>query len=175
MDWADGLVCCGVRFRPAGDRSGEDTAGRARSPNPRIRVLLPNRRLQRGRCGSSIAQLVNRSSLLGTSLRLSKRPSRPRDRDGRELEVGDVVRIVGVPPLAGMSDEVRRDCLPVFEHLVGTYRTIAEFDDFGFAGFWFTIRQGEWRGRHFVAIEPELLKKRDEKRRAEAARRRPAR
>ena len=52
----------------------------------------------------------------------------PRDRDGRRLRVGDVVRVVGVPALTGLTEAARRDCLPVFRHLVGTYRTIAGFD-----------------------------------------------
>ena len=87
--------------------------------------------------------------------------SAPRDRDGRRLKVGDVVRVVGVPELTGMSEATRRDCLPVFRHLVGTYRTINAFDELGFAELSFEIRSGKHRGMHWVTLEPYLLKRRE--------------
>ena len=92
----------------------------------------------------------------------------PRDRDGRRLRVGDVVRVVGVPALTGLTEASRRDCLPVFRHLVGTYRTIAGFDALGFAEIFFRIRDGAKQGMHWVTIEPFLLKRREERGRAGA-------
>ena len=89
----------------------------------------------------------------------------PCDRDGRRLRVGDVVRIVGVPELSGMTEASRRDCLPVFRHLVGTYRTIAGFDALGFAEIFLKIRTGEKQGMHWVTLEPYLLKRRQERER----------
>jgi len=94
----------------------------------------------------------------------------PVDRDGRRLRVGDVVRVVGVPPLSGLTEASRRDCLPVFRHLVGTYRTIAGFDALGFAEIFFRIRDGVKQGMHWVTIEPYLLKRREERDRAGARR-----
>jgi hypothetical protein len=94
--------------------------------------------------------------------RMAARPG-PRDRDGRLLKVGDVVRVVGVPELSGMSEASRRDCLPVFRHLVGTYRTINAFDELGFAELSFEIRRGAHRGMHWVTLEPYLLKRREER------------
>jgi hypothetical protein len=81
----------------------------------------------------------------------------PVDCRGRRLRKGDRVRVVGVPELHGMTRTALRETRPVFRHLVGTYRTIAGFDRFGFAELWFQIRSGPHRGRHWVAIEPGLL------------------
>lgn len=94
----------------------------------------------------------------------------PCDRDGRRLKVGDVVRVVGVPALSGLTEASRRDCLPVFRHLVGTYRTIAGFDALGFAEIFFRIQSGAKQGMHWVTIEPFLLKRREERGRADAKR-----
>lgn len=87
----------------------------------------------------------------------------PRDRDGRRLRIGDVVRVVGVPELKGMTEASRRDCLPVFRHLVGTYRTIAGFDALGYAEISFSIQRGPKQGLHWVTLEPYLLKRREER------------
>jgi hypothetical protein len=69
------------------------------------------------------------------------------------------VRIVGVPPLTGMSAEVLAMSKPVFEHLVGRYKRITEFDEVGWARLHFRITRGTHRGWHSVWIEPCLLKK----------------
>ena len=87
----------------------------------------------------------------------------PCDRDGQRLKVGDVVRVVGVPELSGMTEASRRDCLPVFRHLVGTYRTIAGFDALGFAELFLRIRSGPKQGMHWVTLEPYLLKRKQER------------
>jgi hypothetical protein len=81
-----------------------------------------------------------------------------RDVLGERLRVGDIVRIVGVPDLSGMSVDCRAESLPVFEHLVGTYRRVAEFDEFGQAWLTFKIRNGPHAGYHSVGIEPYLLR-----------------
>ena len=86
-----------------------------------------------------------------------KRLSR-KDSTGKRITVGDIVRVVGVPDLAGMTPECRAESLPVFKHLVGTYKRVEEFDRFGFAWLRFKIRGGPHRGHHAVAIEPHLLK-----------------
>ncbi len=95
-----------------------------------------------------------------TSPRISRPPC---DRDGRRLKVGDVVRVVGVPELSGMTEASRRDCLPVFRHLVGTYRTIAGFDALGFAEIFLRISNGSKQGMHWVTLEPYLLKRKQER------------
>jgi hypothetical protein len=81
-----------------------------------------------------------------------------RDATGAPLHVGDVVRIVAVPDLAGMSPEVREATERVFTYLVGKYKRIAEFDDRNEAGIWFRIRRGPDAGIHWVSIEPFLLR-----------------
>jgi hypothetical protein len=80
------------------------------------------------------------------------------DVTGAPLKVGQVVRIVGVPDLAGMSPRMRSESLRVFKYLLGKYKRIAEFDQFGHAGLWFRIPGGRDAGRHFVVIEPKLLR-----------------
>jgi hypothetical protein len=81
-----------------------------------------------------------------------------RDVSGERLRVGDIVRIVGVPDLSGMSADCRAESLPVFEHLVGTYKRIEEFDEYGLAWLRFKIRDGPHAGYHSVGIEPGFLK-----------------
>lgn len=58
-----------------------------------------------------------------------------------------------------MARRTEAESRPVFEHLVGTYRRIAGFDERGNAEFFFRIRDGKRRGFHWVAIEPFLLRK----------------
>jgi hypothetical protein len=82
----------------------------------------------------------------------------PKDATGHSIRVGDIVRIVGVPDLSGMSSKRRRESLPVFEHLVGTYKRVTEFDELGHAWLRFRIRSGRHRGYHAVGIEPYLLR-----------------
>ena len=81
-----------------------------------------------------------------------------RDVAGERLRVGDIVRVIGVPDLSGMSADCRAESLPVFEHLVGSYKRVEEFDEFGQAWLRFKIRKGPHAGYHSVGIEPYLLK-----------------
>src|SRR5437016_13345014 len=80
-----------------------------------------------------------------------------RDRNGRTIRPGDIVRVVGTPDLAGCPPETHR----VFRRLVGTYRRVLGFDKLGNADLVFRIRAGRDRGLHVVGIEPRLLKSRD--------------
>jgi hypothetical protein len=81
-----------------------------------------------------------------------------RDVTGKPIRIGDVVRVIGVPDLSGMSADCQADSLPVFQHLVGTYRRVEEFDEYGHAWLAFKIRNGPHSGYHSVAIEPYLLR-----------------
>ena len=81
-----------------------------------------------------------------------------RDVRGEHLSVGDIVRVIGVPDLSGMSPECRAESLPVFEHLLGKYKRVEEFDEFGQAWLTFKIRKGPHAGYHSVGIEPYLLR-----------------
>ena len=80
------------------------------------------------------------------------------DVSGKRLAVGDIVRIVGMPDLSGMSADCRSESLPVFEHLVGTYKRVEEFDEYGLAWLRFKIRNGPHAGYHSVGIEPQFLR-----------------
>ncbi len=81
-----------------------------------------------------------------------------RDVLGGRIRVGDVVRVIGAPDLAGMSPECRAESLPVFEYLIGKYKRVLEFDDWGMAWLSFKIRKGPHAGLHSVGIEPYLLR-----------------
>jgi hypothetical protein len=96
---------------------------------------------------------------------------KPRDitGSGSRLRVGDVVRIVGVPDLSTMAPEVRTESLPVFTFLVGKYKRISEFDEYGHVGIWFLIRKGRHKGRHWVALEPYLVRLRKSRRKVSGA------
>ena len=68
------------------------------------------------------------------------------------------MRIVGVPDLSGMSKDRLADSLPVFQYLVGKYKRVMGFDEYGCAEFSFIMyhRDAE-RGWHTVWVEPFLL------------------
>ena len=83
-----------------------------------------------------------------------------RDAAGARLKVGDTVRVLGVPDLSGMSSACLAESLPVFQHLVGKYIRVREFDEHGLAWLRFRIRKGLHAGLHSVGIEPWLLKRR---------------
>ena len=98
------------------------------------------------------------------------RPSTPtlarKDAEGRQLSVGDTVRIVGVPDVSSWTREQKSFSLPVFEYLVGKYKKISDFNQVGMAEIEFKMKEaGEWI-HHTVWIEPDLLKlKRAQRRR----------
>lgn len=83
---------------------------------------------------------------------------KPIDVNGQRVRVGDRVRIIGAPDLAGMSPECRAESLPVFEYLIGKYKRVEEFDEYGMAWLTFKIRKGPHAGYHSVGIEPYLLR-----------------
>ena len=87
-------------------------------------------------------------------------PNPPSDRDGCKLQVGDIVRVIGVPDLAGMRQEARNESQPVFEYLKNKYKKIIGFDEIGNAELEFRISREEPPCCHTVWIEPFLLKKR---------------
>ena len=89
---------------------------------------------------------------------------KPIDTTGKKIKVGDFVRIIGVPDLSSMALEQRNESLPVFEYLVGKYKKVREFNQFGLAELQFVIPKGVRRGWHSVAIEPNLLRVRRSKR-----------
>ena len=63
-----------------------------------------------------------------------------------------------MPDLSGMASDYRAYSLAVFQHLVGTYKRVEEFDEYGQAWLRFRIRKGPQSGHHSVGIEPYLLK-----------------
>jgi hypothetical protein len=81
-----------------------------------------------------------------------------RDVAGERVSVGDIVRVIGVPDLGGMSVECQAESRPVFEYLLGKYKRVEEFDEFGMAWLRFKIRKGPHAGYHSVGIEPYLLR-----------------
>jgi len=83
---------------------------------------------------------------------------KPIDATGRRIRVGDSVKVTGVPDLSGMAPDCIKESQPVFEYLVGKYKKVEEFDEYGFAWLRFVIRKGPSRGSHWVALEPFLLR-----------------
>ena len=83
---------------------------------------------------------------------------KPLDVTGKRIRVGDTVRVVGVPDLSSMTPKARNESRPVFDYLVGKYKTVREFNQFGLAWLQFSISKGPRRGFHGVAIEPNLLR-----------------
>lgn len=81
-----------------------------------------------------------------------------KDITGERLRPGDTVRVAGVSDISGMSPECRAESLPVFQYLLGKYKRIREFDEWGLAWLSFTIRKGSCAGWHSVGIEPHLLR-----------------
>ena len=79
------------------------------------------------------------------------------DKNGARFRVGDIVRIVGVPDLSGMSKRALRESLPIFQYLVGKYKRVVGFDRLG-SEFVFRILDGRNKGTHAVSIEPALLR-----------------
>jgi hypothetical protein len=82
-----------------------------------------------------------------------------RDCKGQRLRVGDRVRVIGVPDLAGMARRPRAETARIFQHLVGTYRRVESFDCRGLVGLMFRIRRGRLKGLHRVGIEPHLVRR----------------
>jgi hypothetical protein len=101
---------------------------------------------------------------IGSKYRISEVPNSElrhlarKDVTGKPIKVGDVVRVIGVPDLSGMSSSGRAESEPVFSHLVGTYKRVREFDEYGYAWLMFRIRSGQHAGLHSVGIEPQLLR-----------------
>jgi hypothetical protein len=82
-----------------------------------------------------------------------------KDAAGETIRRGDVVRVIGVPDLKGMSAAGLRESRPIFKHVLGTYRKIHGFDPYGFAEIFLKIRKGLHSGWHGIVIEPHLLKR----------------
>lgn len=77
----------------------------------------------------------------------------PSDVLGRRLKEGDRVRVVGEPPIWGMSDGARAEFLAAFKALKRRPRNIRGFDERGNAEL--TVRiAGDL---HILALEPGLL------------------
>jgi len=81
-----------------------------------------------------------------------------RDVSGARLKIGDIVRVLGVPDLSGMHVDRQAESLPVFQHLVGKYKKIDEFDEFGLVWLSFRIHKVGGSEYHSVGIEPHLLR-----------------
>ena len=90
---------------------------------------------------------------------LHRVPSSVKDKDGKTVRAGDVVRILGVPKLDGMKSPYREETERVFQHIKGQCKRVDSFDQFGCAIIFFSIRKGRSAGFHSVAIEPELIRK----------------
>ena len=83
------------------------------------------------------------------------------DAKGAALQVGDCVRIVATPDLSGMPIRGQRESLPVFKYLVGKYKIVRGFDEFGCVELSFVVRRSAPVAvNHTVWLEPYLVRKR---------------
>jgi hypothetical protein len=57
-----------------------------------------------------------------------------------------------------MAQASQAESRPVFEHLVGLYKRVADIDKFGLLALNFSIRSGPHSGLHWVWIEPSLVR-----------------
>jgi hypothetical protein len=88
----------------------------------------------------------------------------PKDTNGQTIRIGDTVRIVGMPNLSNMDPEALKETQPVFEYLVGKYKKVQGFDEYGHIELEFQVLK--WKdGIHTVWIEPFLLKVKQVKKR----------
>jgi hypothetical protein len=81
-----------------------------------------------------------------------------KDCRGRNISVGDLVRIVGLPDLSKMPRRTQTESEPVFRYLIGKYKKIRSFNSIGWAEIEFRIRNGKLAGIQTVWIEPSLLR-----------------
>ena len=80
-----------------------------------------------------------------------------KDALGQTIRIGDTVRIIGAPDLSDMALEDRKETQPVFDYLVGKYKKVHGFDEYGHVELAFQVLK--WKdGIHTVWIEPFLLK-----------------
>lgn len=89
---------------------------------------------------------------------MSSEGSRVIDAAGRRIEVGDRVRVLGVPDLSGMSPARAAESRPVFEPIVGSSRRVCGFGRLGHVERMVRIRAGPHAGLHVVEIEPGLVR-----------------
>ena len=83
---------------------------------------------------------------------------KPIDATGHRIEVGDMVRVIGIPDLKGMGSASAKETQLIFEYLVGRYKRVRDFNEFGCIELDFKIMKGSARGMHTVWIEPYLLR-----------------
>lgn len=82
----------------------------------------------------------------------------PLDVDGRRVRKVDTVRIAGLPDLKDMSPSGGSRCKSVIRYLVGKYKKVDNFDQYGCVGLNFAIQSGRCRGLRTVWMEPGRLR-----------------
>lgn len=80
-----------------------------------------------------------------------------KDANRKTIRIGDTVRIIDVPDLSDMAPEPLKETQLAFEYLVGKYKKVSGFDEYGHVELVFKVLK--WNdGIHTVWIEPFLLK-----------------
>jgi hypothetical protein len=77
---------------------------------------------------------------------------------GAKITPGVIVRVVGIPPLAGMTQSLQRETRAVFQHILQRCKRVQAIDENGLIELQFKILHGPLRGWHIVMIEPHLLR-----------------
>ena len=82
------------------------------------------------------------------------------DIKGNKLKVDDIVKIIGIPNLTGMSKECKNETLSIFEYVFGKTKKITAIDEHNeLIELSFRILKGKSKGFHSIYIEPFLLEK----------------
>src|SRR5690349_4581037 len=89
---------------------------------------------------------------------MSKFYLEPKDRRGKTIRKGHMVRVVGMPDLTGIRDRPGRlKAEAAFRHTQGRCYKVQGFSRYGFVDLFFKIRAGRNAGWNGIAIEPEFL------------------
>ncbi len=81
------------------------------------------------------------------------------DCEKRPLEIGDIVKVCGIPDLSGIYKEGRDKTTRVFKYAMGRDFEIEGLDDWNCAELHFYIPLGPSEGWQGIVVEPFLLKK----------------
>lgn len=79
------------------------------------------------------------------------------DSQGKPIEFGSRVRVIGAPELSEMPSETRAETHAVFQRVVGTCRKSCGVNEVGLVELRITIKRGELAGYHTLWIEPAFL------------------
>ena len=86
------------------------------------------------------------------------------DKNRIPIRINDIVKVIGIPDLSGMSKECIKESLPIFKYLCGKTKKVTGIDkQNGLIELSFRILKGKNKGLHSIFIEAFLLEKNNDK------------